>query len=71
LAYKHSNDSSTYLMADERAELGLNVNFLYMRLVGLSLNELSPDLITMGRFIKSLIKNKNKVKTRNKNRFYK
>ncbi len=47
-----------YNLSDEKAELGLNVNLLYMRFVGLSLDELAPDSTTIGRFRNSLIKNK-------------
>jgi len=47
-----------YDLSDEKAELGLNVNLLYMRFVGLSLDELAPDSTTIGRFRNSLIKNK-------------
>lgn len=47
-----------YDLSDEKVELGLNVNLLYMRFVGLSLDELSPDSTTIGRFRNSLIKNK-------------
>ncbi|MEA3331293.1 MAG: IS5 family transposase, partial [Campylobacterota bacterium] len=36
----------------------LNVNLLYLRFVGLSLEELAPDSTTIGRFRNSLIKNK-------------
>ncbi len=47
-----------YNLSDAKAELGLNVNLLYMRFVGLSLDELAPDSTTIGRFRNSLIKNK-------------
>ena len=47
-----------YNLSDERAEEGLNVNLLYMRFVGLSLEDLAPDSTTIGRFRNSLIKNK-------------
>lgn len=47
-----------YNLSDEKAEQGLNVNLLYMRFVGLSLDELAPDSTTIGRFRNSLIKNK-------------
>lgn len=45
-------------LSDEKAEQGLNVNLLYLRFVGLSLEELAPDSTTIGRFRNSLIKNK-------------
>ena len=47
-----------YDLSDEKAEQGVNVNLLYMRFVGLSLDELAPDSTTIGRFRNSLIKNK-------------
>ena len=47
-----------YNLSDAKAEQGLNVNLLYIRFVGLSLDELAPDSITIGRFRNSLIKNK-------------
>jgi len=47
-----------YNLSDEKAEQGLNVNLLYMRFVGLSLNELAPNSTTIGRFRNSLIKHK-------------
>jgi len=47
-----------YNLSDEKAEQGLNINLLYMRFVGLSLDELAPDSTTIGRFRNSLIKNK-------------
>jgi IS5 family transposase len=47
-----------YNLSDVRAEEGLNVNLLYMRFVGLSLEDLAPDSTTIGRFRNSLIKNK-------------
>jgi len=47
-----------YNLSDEKAEQGLNVNLLYMRFVGLSLDELAPDSTTIGRFRNSLIENK-------------
>jgi len=46
-----------YNLSDEKTELALNVNLLYMRFVGLSLEELAPDSTTIGRFRNSLIKN--------------
>jgi len=46
-----------YNLSDERVEEGLNVNLLYMRFVGLSLEELAPDSTTIGRFRNSLIQN--------------
>ena len=46
-----------YNLSDEKAEEGLNVNLLYMRFIGLSLEELAPDSTTIGRFRNSLIKN--------------
>ena len=47
-----------YDLSDEKAEQGVNVNLLYMRFVGLSLDELAPDSTTIGRFRNSLIKNR-------------
>ncbi len=47
-----------YNLSDKRAEEGLNVNLLYMRFAGLSLEELAPDSTTIGRFRNSLMKNK-------------
>ena len=47
-----------YNLSDEKVEQGLNVNLLYLRFVGLSLEELAPDSTTIGRFRNSLIKNK-------------
>jgi len=47
-----------YDLSDEKAEQGINVNLLYMRFVGLSLDELAPDSTTIGRFRNSLIKNR-------------
>jgi transposase, IS5 family len=47
-----------YDLSDEKAEEGLNVNLMYMRFVGLSLEDLAPDSTTIGRFRNSLIKNK-------------
>ena len=47
-----------YNLSDEKVEQGLNVNLLYMRFVGLSLEDLAPDSTTIGRFRNSLIKNK-------------
>ena len=41
-------------MSDEKAEQGLNVNLLYMRFVGLSIEDLAPDSTTIGRFRNSL-----------------
>jgi len=46
-----------YNLSDEKVEEGLNVNLLYMRFVGLSLENLAPDSTTIGRFRNSLIKN--------------
>ncbi len=46
-----------YNLSDEKAEEGLNVNLLYMRFVGLSLEDLAPDSTTIGRFRNSLIQN--------------
>lgn len=45
-------------MSDEKAQQGLNVNLLYMRFVGLSIEDLAPDSTTIGRFRNSLIKHK-------------
>lgn len=47
-----------YNLSDKKAEQGLNVNLLYLRFVGLSLEDLAPDSTTIGRFRNSLIKNK-------------
>jgi len=47
-----------YDISDMKAEEGLNVNLLYMRFVGLSLEDLAPDSTTIGRFRNSLISNK-------------
>lgn len=47
-----------YNLSDDKAEQGLNVNLLYLRFVGLSLEELAPDSTTIGRFRNSLIKHK-------------
>jgi IS5 family transposase len=47
-----------YDLSDEKAEQGVNVNLLYMRFVGLSLDDLAPDSTTIGRFRNSLIANK-------------
>ena len=47
-----------YNLSDEKAEQGLNVNLLYLRFVGMSLEDLAPDSTTIGRFRNSLIKNK-------------
>ena len=47
-----------YNLSDEKVEQGLNVNLLYLRFAGLSLEELAPDSTTIGRFRNSLIKNK-------------
>ena len=47
-----------YNLSDKKAEQGLNVNLLYLRFVGMSIEDLSPDSTTIGRFRNSLIKNK-------------
>ena len=47
-----------YDLSDEKVEQGLNVNLLYLRFVGMSLEDLAPDSTTIGRFRNSLIKNK-------------
>jgi IS5 family transposase len=47
-----------YNLSDEKAEQGLNVNLLYLRFVGMSLEDLAPDSTTIGRFRNSLIRNK-------------
>ena len=47
-----------YDLSNEKAEEGLNVNLLYLRFVGLSLEGPVPDSTTIGRFRNSLIKNK-------------
>jgi len=46
-----------YNLSDKRVEEGLNVNLLYMRFVGLNLEQLAPDATTICRFRNSLIKN--------------
>ncbi len=46
-----------YDLSDEKAEEGLNVNLLYMKFAGLSLESLAPNSTTIGRFRNSLIKN--------------
>jgi len=46
-----------YNLSDAKVEEGLNVNLLYMRFVGLSLEQLAPDSTTIGRFRNSLIQN--------------
>jgi len=45
-------------LSDEKTEEGLNVNLLYLRFTGLSLEDKVPDSTTIGRFRNSLIKNK-------------
>ena len=45
-----------YDLSDEKTEQGLNTNLLYLRFVGLSLEDLSPDSTTILRFRNSLIK---------------
>ncbi len=45
-----------YDLSDEKAEEGLNVNLLYMKFAGLSLESLAPNSTTTGRFRNSLIK---------------
>jgi IS5 family transposase len=47
-----------YNLSDKKAEQGLNVNLLYLRFVGMSLEDLAPDSTTIGRFRNSLINNK-------------
>ncbi len=47
-----------YDLSDEKVEEGLNVNLLYLRFVGLSLEDTVPDSTTIGRFRNSLIKHK-------------
>ena len=47
-----------YDLSNKKAEEGLNVNLLYLRFVGLSLEDPVPDSTTIGRFRNSLIKNK-------------
>ena len=47
-----------YDLSDEKAEQGVNVNLLYMRFVGLSLDELAPNSTTIGRFRNALIKHR-------------
>jgi transposase, IS5 family len=47
-----------YNLSDEVVQEQLNVNLLYMRFAGLSLEDLAPDSTTIGRFRNSLIKNK-------------
>jgi len=47
-----------YDLSDEKAEEGLKVNLLYLRFVGLSLEDTTPDSTTIGRFRNSLMKHK-------------
>jgi len=47
-----------YDLSDEKVEEGLNINLLYIRFVGLSLEDKAPDSTTIGRFRNSLIKSK-------------
>lgn len=47
-----------YDLSDAKAQEQLNVNLLYLRFVGLSLEELAPDSTTIGRFRNSLMNNK-------------
>jgi IS5 family transposase len=47
-----------YNLSDKKVEQGLNVNLLYLRFVGMSIEDLAPDSTTIGRFRNSLIKNK-------------
>ncbi|RLA71848.1 MAG: IS5 family transposase [Epsilonproteobacteria bacterium] len=47
-----------YDLSDEKVEEGLNVNLLYLRFVGLSLEDPVPDSTTIGRFRNALIKHK-------------
>jgi IS5 family transposase len=47
-----------YNLSDKKAEEQLNVNLLYMRFTGMSLEELAPNSTTIGRFRNSLIKSK-------------
>ena len=47
-----------YDLSDEKVEEGLNVNLLYLRFVGLSLEDPVPDSTTIGRFRNSLVKHK-------------
>jgi len=47
-----------YDLSDEKVEEGLNVNLLYLRFVGLSLEDPVPDSTTIGRFRNALLKHK-------------
>lgn len=47
-----------YSLSDEEAELAVKTNILYMRFVGLSIDDTSPDASTIGRFRQSLMSNK-------------
>ena len=47
-----------YDLSDEKVEEALYVNLLFMKFVGLSLEDLAPDSTTIGRFRNSLIDNK-------------
>ena len=47
-----------YNLSDVRVENELKVNLLYMRFVGLSLEDTTPDSTTIGRFRNSLMNNK-------------
>ncbi len=47
-----------YNLSDKKAQEQLNVNLLYIRFVGLSLEDLAPDSTTIGRFRNSLTKNR-------------
>ncbi len=47
-----------YSLSDENAELSLKTNILYMRFVGLTLDDDAPDASTIGRFRQSLMANK-------------
>lgn len=47
-----------YSLSDEEAELAVKTNILYMRFVGLSIDDDAPDASTIGRFRQSLMANK-------------
>ena len=46
-----------YNLSDVRVENELKVNLLYIKFVGLSLEDATPDSTTIGRFRNSLINN--------------
>lgn len=47
-----------YNLSDEAAELAVKTNILYMRFVGFSLDDSSPDASTIGKFRQSLMEHK-------------